>query len=641
MCTSPVQKSRTGMAYRCYSPSAVTNAYFAVTESCESIKGTARKFGIPEATLRDRVRGRISVDVTKSGKDPLFTLEEERALVEHLKVMSSYGYGYSRSEVVDIGSTYAVSLGKRDEDHPLSLMWFHNFMKRWPELKVKKPRGLELQRAKATTEGAVTSYFDELSKILTKYDLKNSPERIYNIDEKGLKQNHSPPYVVAADGNAPPAITSGKGSTVTVIGCGNALGQQIPPYFVFPGKRMRPELLKGGTPGSDGTVSDSGWSNSTIFMEYLSGHFLKFAQGRDGEKPLLVLYDGHKSHISLPLIDWAKQHNIQLFILPAHTSHVLQPLDIGCFGPFERIYNAECHKYMRANSCTGIDRYSICELACRTYSKALSPENLQSSFRKSGIYPLDPTVVDKSIFIPAEVLKEKDVTGDKKDSQPVNSDRKEVFDMVKAPEERANKTSSQDKSQDVQITSVEFFKTREDKIGKREKPAEKRRCLSKVVSGKAITENDTVQKIQEHQQTVGSAKKKSSVEKKSAQNESVNKTDKKSGKKSGQPTVPQFPLPSTSGISSKKDQGKRSLSPSDYSDESDIEEEEKCCKCNRFQPVELAKSTTVYFTKWGQCMFQGCNHWTHLKFCCEVGRLSSKDTFYCPCHGVPCLPMEE
>ena len=287
-----------------------------------------------------------------------------------------------------------------------------------------------------------------------------------------------------------------------------------------------------------------------------------------------MLYDGHKSHISLPLIDWAKQHNIQLLILPAHTSHVLQPLDIGCFEPFERIYNAECHKYMPANFCTVIDRYSICELACRTYSKALSPENLQSSFRKSGIYLLDPRVVDNSTFIPAEVLKEKDVMGDKKDSQPINCDRTEDFDMIKAPEER-NKTSSQDKSQDVQITSVEFFKPREDKIGKREKPAEKWR-LSKVVSGKAITENDTVQKIQEHQRTVGSAKKKSSVEKKSAQNESVNKTDKKSGKKSGQPTVPQFPLPSTSGISSKEDQGKRSLSPSDYSDESDIEEEEKC-----------------------------------------------------------------
>ena len=125
-----------------------------------------------------------------------------------------------------------------------------------------------------------------------------------------------------------------------------------------------------------------------------------------------------------------------------------------------------------------------------------------------------------------------------------------------------------------------------------------------MVSGKAITETDTVQKIQEHRQTVGSAKNKSRVEKKSAKNESV--------KKSGQPIVPQFPLPGTSGINSKKDQSKRSLSPSDYLDDSDIEEEEKYCKCNRFQPVELAKSTTVYFAKWEQCMFQGCNHWTYL-----------------------------
>ena len=60
-------------------------------------------------------------------------------------------------------------------------------------------------------------------------------------------------------------------------------------------------------------------------------------------------------------------------------------------------------------------------------------------------------MVDKSIFIPAKVLKEKDVMDDKKDSQPVNSDRTEV------PEERENKDSSQDssqdKSQDIQINS--------------------------------------------------------------------------------------------------------------------------------------------------------------------------------------------
>ena len=90
-----------------------------------------------------RVSGKIGVEVIKSGREPLLNLEEENCLVQHIKVMASCGYGYSRSEVVDMASTYAVALGKRDGDHRFSLMWFHNFIKRWPDLKVRKPRSLE------------------------------------------------------------------------------------------------------------------------------------------------------------------------------------------------------------------------------------------------------------------------------------------------------------------------------------------------------------------------------------------------------------------------------------------------------------------------------------------------------------------
>ena len=44
------------------------------------------------------------------------------------------------------------------------------------------------------------------------------------------------------------------------------------------------------------------------------------------------------------------------FVLPPHTSHVTQPLDVGVFGPFKAdvgvfgpfkaMYNKECHTYM-------------------------------------------------------------------------------------------------------------------------------------------------------------------------------------------------------------------------------------------------------------------------------------------------------
>ena len=66
---------------------------------------------------------------------------------------------------------------------------------------------------------------------------------------------HKPPSVVAADGCKPPAVLSGSLVLVTVIGCGNALGYSVPPFFVFPGARMRQELLEGKTPGADGDLT--------------------------------------------------------------------------------------------------------------------------------------------------------------------------------------------------------------------------------------------------------------------------------------------------------------------------------------------------------------------------------------------------
>ena len=67
-------------------------------------------------------------------------------------------------------------------------------------VEVNGPRDLEIQRAKATSLDCVTYYYDELNQILTKYDLHDKPERLYNVDEKGLSTSHKPPGVGAAVG---------------------------------------------------------------------------------------------------------------------------------------------------------------------------------------------------------------------------------------------------------------------------------------------------------------------------------------------------------------------------------------------------------------------------------------------------------
>ena len=63
---------------------------------------------------------------------------------------------------------------------------------------------------------------------------------------------------------------------MTVIGCGSAVGNALPPFFIFPGKKMNDELMQEATPGAVGRVSETGWSNSKLFQDFLTNHFVNF-----------------------------------------------------------------------------------------------------------------------------------------------------------------------------------------------------------------------------------------------------------------------------------------------------------------------------------------------------------------------------
>ena len=121
---------------------------------------------------------------------------------------------------------------------------------------------------------------------------------------------------------------------------------------------------------------------------------------------ILLLFDDHTSHISPTLIKWARTQNLILFVLPAHTSHILQPLDVSLFGPFKYFYYSECSSFMQQNIGRVITRYDICSLACKAYLKASTPVNIQSGFRKTGIFPFSQEAVSEEKLFPAEGFRE-------------------------------------------------------------------------------------------------------------------------------------------------------------------------------------------------------------------------------------------
>ena len=81
--------------------------------------------------------------------------------------------------------------------------------------------------------------------------------------------------------------------------------------------------------------------------------------------------------------------------MPAHTSHVLQPLDTGVFGPVKGVWRRLVKEFYSKHNFKNIDKNSFILLLKELYL-ALKNENAVAGFRSSGLFPLDQTKVLKN-----------------------------------------------------------------------------------------------------------------------------------------------------------------------------------------------------------------------------------------------------
>jgi hypothetical protein len=79
------------------------------------------------------------------------------------------------------------------------------------------------------------------------------------------------------------------------------------------------------------------WMTSYLFSAWIS-HFIEFVRRLGGispERRHLFILDGHNSHVTLEVVQEAKSAGLDLLMLPSHTTHALQPLDVAVFKPFK------------------------------------------------------------------------------------------------------------------------------------------------------------------------------------------------------------------------------------------------------------------------------------------------------------------
>ena len=105
-------------------------------------------------------------------------------------------------------------------------------------------------------------------------------------------------------------------------------------------------------------------------------------------RPGLLLLDGDGSHITMEFCQYALAHNIHIMCLPAHSTHLLQPLDVGIFGPLQHYYGKAADTHMR-DTRTGIKKGTFWTFYRYARVNTFLPKTIASAFRATGVHPFN------------------------------------------------------------------------------------------------------------------------------------------------------------------------------------------------------------------------------------------------------------
>lgn len=374
----------------------------AVQDNRCSVNAASKDFKIPRRTLRDYLLKRTTS--SKLGRNTILSPQLEADLCERIIRLANVGYPVTSKIIRSSVYTFCVDNNiKHNFNNDKKLAgpdWLKSFLARHPEIAKRKSQSMNPGRASKLNPVVVGDYFKKLETVIETLGVMQKPECMYNVDEKGCRLClHKEPQVYAQKGSKNVRIVGQEhGENVTIVSCGNALGNIIPPMILFKGFRMKSEWMDGLPPGSIAAMTPKGSMTCEIFAQWLD-HLAKYkSQGK-----CLLIFDGAKCHLDYKIVEAAENHQITLFCLPSQTTHELQPFDKSVFGPFETYWDQEVLQFMRHNPGNSLTKQRFSAIFTHVWDKVCTPANIKAGFRATGIYPFQPDIIPDTAFAPSTV----------------------------------------------------------------------------------------------------------------------------------------------------------------------------------------------------------------------------------------------
>ena len=268
--------------------------------------------------------------------------------------------------------------------------WVTNFVKRQSELSTRFSRRYNYERAKCEDPKIIQEWFNCVQRTILQYGI--DPDDIYNFDETGFAMGLTATAKVITRSEyygRRSLLQPGNREWVTAIEAISASGWALPPCIIFKGK----VFIEGWFDNVPGDwlfeVSPNGWTSDEIGLQWLQKLFIPSTITRTKGKYRLLILDGHGSHLTPKFDEICSQNDIIPICMPAHSSHLLQPLDIGCFAVLKRSYGQLVETKMRLGI-NHIDKLDFLEAYPHARIEAFKSNTIKNSFTAAGLVPFDP-----------------------------------------------------------------------------------------------------------------------------------------------------------------------------------------------------------------------------------------------------------
>jgi DDE superfamily endonuclease/Tc5 transposase DNA-binding domain/helix-turn-helix, Psq domain len=377
----------------------------------QSVRGAAKANDVPHSTLLKRLNGGKSVAQSREPQQ-ILTIPEENALAECITHFATVGHPPKHSFIRELAEEIRASRNRGSIIHSpnqpsIGDSWVQRFIHRHPKLETAFSRAIEVARIKDITREDLDCWFDEFEKTIGEKNIR--VEDMYNMDETGFAigtvQNSY--VVIKKDSKMRYQAQPGRQEWASVVECVCADGGSTPPFVILKGLKVMSSWIPAMALDLNWhfAASKKGWTSNDLGFEWLVRVFDPVTQqklGKEKDRTRLLICDGHDSHISAKFVAHCIENNICLFLLLPHSSHILQPLDVGVFGPLKTVVSADLDRLIRVGVIR-LEKAEWVESYIRARPNGLTETNIRAGWRHSGLVPTNrhkhhhvPSVINSS-----------------------------------------------------------------------------------------------------------------------------------------------------------------------------------------------------------------------------------------------------